>query len=268
MSKLGTFSYRAGIGLVLGTATGIVVYGLYKQQWRKRIRRKNYDDDDEHLCNLHSTPVRLSCKDIPLQQTQVSHERHVQMEAGDAVLISSVPGPGDDVEVLDRLDFVLRSIAELRQEVAELRCCLQGLAVEIVGQLKSHITESQKATRRRRYLFHRERSDSTGSSSVYFTATSGTVCTDGESEGGYTTANPESDYDRESGRESEEDEASCETVKTVRRDSMDLVNEEETTLTFDSLEDDELLQQRAEQKHDEDAEQSKTDEYQLLLLNK
>jgi hypothetical protein len=48
----------------------------------------------------------------------------------------------------------------------------------------SHIEENQRVARRRRFPFARERSDSTGSSSVYFTASSGAALTDAESEGG------------------------------------------------------------------------------------
>ncbi|NWR80386.1 RMD3 protein, partial [Centropus unirufus] len=137
---------------------------------------------------------------------------------------------------------------------------------------RSHLEETQQASRRRRFPFPRERSDSTGSSSIYFTASSGTANTDdGESEGGYTTANAESDYDRESERESEEgeDEVSCETVRSVRRDSLDLVTEEETpSLLGSSLEEGlgQLLQQ-ADHLHGGD-EQQRREGFQLLLNNK
>lgn len=49
---------------------------------------------------------------------------------------------------------------------------------------RSHMEENQRVARRRRFPFARERSDSTGSSSVYFTAASGGTFTDAESEGG------------------------------------------------------------------------------------
>ncbi|XP_069713367.1 regulator of microtubule dynamics protein 3 [Phaenicophaeus curvirostris] len=175
-------------------------------------------------------------------------------------------------ELLERLDFVLRNIAELRKEVEELRSSLQRLAAEIVSEVRSHLEETQRVTRRRRFPFPRERSDSTGSSSIYFTASSGAANTDdGESEGGYTTANAESDYDRESERESEEaeDEVSCETVRTARRDSLDLLNEEETHLLLDSSLAEGLgqLLQQADRLHDGD-EQEKREGFQLLLNNK
>ncbi|KFQ78012.1 Regulator of microtubule dynamics protein 3, partial [Phoenicopterus ruber ruber] len=196
----------------------------------------------------------------------------VPAEAGDAAVCAPLLTHDEQVDVLERLDFVLRNISELRREVEELRNSLQHLAAEIVGEVRSHLEETQKVTRRRRFPFPRERSDSTGSSSVYFTASSGAANTDdGESEGGYTTANAESDYDRESERESEEgeDEVSCETVRTARRDSLDLVNEDETHLVFDSSLEEGLgqLLQEADRLHSGD-EQEKREGFQLLLNNK
>ncbi|XP_074741059.1 regulator of microtubule dynamics protein 3 isoform X1 [Strix uralensis] len=196
----------------------------------------------------------------------------VPVAAGDGAVHTPLLVRDEQGDVLERLDVVLRNIAELRKEVEELRNSLQHLAVEIVGEVRSHLEETQKVTRRRRFPFPRERSDSTGSSSIYFTASSGAANTDdGESEGGYTTANAESDYDRESERESEEgeDEVSCETVKTVRRDSLDLVNEDETHLILDSSLEEGLgqLLQQADRLHDGD-EQEKREGFQLLLNNK
>lgn len=87
----------------------------------------------------------------------------------------------------------------------------------------------------------------------------------------YTTANAESDYDRESERESEEgeDEVSCETVRTARRDSLDLVNEDEAPLILDSSLEEGLgqLLQQADRLHNGD-EQEKREGFQLLLNNK
>ncbi|XP_027659959.2 regulator of microtubule dynamics protein 3 isoform X3 [Falco cherrug] len=194
----------------------------------------------------------------------------VPAEAEDGVMYAPLLRHDEQVDVLERLDFVVRNIAELRKEVEELRNSLQHLAAEIVGEVRSHLEETQKVTRRRR--FPRERRDSTGSSSIYFTASSGAANTDdGESEGGYTTANAESDYDRESERESEEgeDEVSCETVRTARRDSLDLINEDETHLILDSSLEEGLgqLLQQADQLHSGD-EQEKKEGFQLLLNNK
>ncbi|XP_073732910.1 regulator of microtubule dynamics protein 3 isoform X4 [Callorhinus ursinus] len=137
--------------------------------------------------------------------------------------------------------------------------------------------ESQRVARRRRFPFARERSDSTGSSSVYFTATSGATFTDAESEGGYTTANAESDYERDSDRDSDdgEDEVSCETVKMGRKASPDL--EAEVALgpvagALDAggspgLEDVLPLLQQADELH-QGSEKGKREGFQLLLSNK
>lgn len=140
--------------------------------------------------------------------------------------------------------------------------------------------ENQKVARRRRFPFARERSDSTGSSSVYFTAASGATFTDAESEGGYTTANAESDYERDSERESDgdgEDEVSCETVKMGRKDSLDLEVEVEVALgpEPEALEaggspgQEEVLPllQQADELH-QGSEQGKREGFQLLLNNK
>ncbi|KFQ23615.1 Regulator of microtubule dynamics protein 3, partial [Merops nubicus] len=193
-------------------------------------------------------------------------------EAGGGAEHTPLLEQDEQLDVLERLDFVLRNISELRREVEELRSSLQHLAAEIVGEVRCHLEESQKAARRRRFPFSRDRRDSTGSSSIYFTASSGAANTDdGESEGGYSTANAESDYDRESERESVEgeDEVSCETVRTVRRDSLDLLSEEETHLLSEpSLAEGlgQLLQQ-ADRLHRGD-EQQRREGFQLLLNNK
>ncbi|NXR52063.1 RMD3 protein, partial [Hippolais icterina] len=191
--------------------------------------------------------------------------------AGDGAVPSPLLRQDDEqLELLERLDFVVRNIVELRKEVEELRNSLQHLAVEIVGEVRTHLEETQRMTRRKKFAFSRDRSDSTGSSSIYFTATSGNTNTD-DSEGGYTTANAESDYDRESERESEEgeDDLSCDTVRTVRRDSLDLGPEDESPLLLDSSLEEGLgqLLEQADRLHSGD-EQDKREGFQLLLNNK
>ncbi|XP_052666683.1 regulator of microtubule dynamics protein 3 isoform X3 [Harpia harpyja] len=238
---------RPGPGLALGLALGAAAAGAgLGLLWLRRRRRQ---------------AGRTVVPRVP-----------VPVEAGDGAMYTPLLTHDEQVDVLERLDFVLRNISELRKEVEELRSSLQHLAAEIIAEVRSHLEETQKVTRRRRFPFPRERSDSTGSSSIYFTASSGTANTDdGESEGGYTTANAESDYDRESERESEEgeDEVSCETVRTARRDSLDLVNEDEAPLILDSSLEEGLgqLLQQADRLHNGD-EQEKREGFQLLLNNK
>ncbi|KAM9278472.1 regulator of microtubule dynamics protein 3 [Morus bassanus] len=248
---------RPGLALALGLALGAAAGAGLGLLWLRR-RRRDPGGGRRAAARPGTGTVALR---VP-----------VPAEAGDGATHTALLTHGEQVDVLERLDFVLRNISELRKEVEELRNSLQHLAAEIVGEVRSHLEETQKVTRRRRFPFPRERSDSTGSSSIYFTASSGTANTDdGESEGGYTTANAESDYDRESERESEEgeDEVSCETVRTARRDSLDLVNEDETHLILDSSLEEGLgqLLQQADRLHDGN-EQEKREGFQLLLNNK
>ena len=91
----------------------------------------------------------------------------------------------------------------------------------------------------------------------------------------YTTANAESDYERESDRERDdgEDEVSCETVKMGRKDSLDL----EMASGLDTgaleaggspgLEDVLPLLQQADELH-QGSEQGRREGFQLLLNNK
>ncbi|KAH0620607.1 hypothetical protein JD844_021249 [Phrynosoma platyrhinos] len=269
MSKMGAL--RVGLGVVLGAAAGIgLFYYFYKQKRKKpwnKGKRRPLDLQSQHnaLDPQEHTEIMQPYNQVPLMRTG-------PVEGGDNIPYTSLLTREEQAEVLNRLDFLLRSLIELRNEVEELRNSLQGLSGEIIREVRSHLEDSQKVIRRRRFPYPRERSDSTGSSSIYFTASSGTVNTDdGESEGGYTTANAESDYDRESDKESEEaeDELSCETVRMARRDSLDLVNEDDTTLIMDSAAQEELgqLLQQADHLH-RGNDQEKREGFQLLLNNK
>ncbi|XP_063803848.1 regulator of microtubule dynamics protein 3 [Pseudophryne corroboree] len=249
-------SYQIGLGLAAGAATAIVVYVLHQRR-QKRINRTTSKQNGNHIHSFadHNIPLTSS-------YSQAFSGR------GDIVDVSR----GEQLELLNRLDHVLGSITELKQEVESLRNILHGLAEDIVGEVRSHLEESHKANRRRRFLIHRERTDSTGSSSIYFTASSGAQHTDAESEGGYTTANAESDYDRESSKaseEEEEDEVSCETVRTMRRDSVDLVTDDEATMLATDTLDEELtlLLEKSDQLHNGDDEQRR-EGFQLLCSNK
>ncbi|KAB0344316.1 hypothetical protein FD754_021242 [Muntiacus muntjak] len=271
MSSLGTLGgARAGLGLLLGTAAGLgFLCALYSQRWKRTQRRGQSQSRSNSLDYTQTSEPGL----------QVRPLRAVPGEAGDAAVLPSLSRGGQE-EVLDRLEFVLTSLVALRREVEELRSSLQGLAGQIVGEVRSHMEENQKVARRRRFPFARERSDSTGSSSVYFTAASGATFTDAESEGGYTTANAESDYERDSERESDgdgEDEVSCETVKMGRKDSLDLEVEVEVVLGPEpealeaggspGQEDVLPLLQQADELH-QGSEQGKREGFQLLLNNK
>ncbi|KAG8560506.1 hypothetical protein GDO81_015014 [Engystomops pustulosus] len=252
MSRI-TLPYQVGFGLVAGVATGVVIYIVHQRRHRTR---------NERASKQNGYPVHVGA-----DRTVTASYSQALSANPDMVAASRA----EQMELLNRLDYVLGSITELRQEMETLRNILHGLADDIVGEVRSHLEENQRANRRRRYFPHRERTDSTGSSSIYFTASSGAANTDLESEGGYTTANAESDYDRESSKasEEEEDEVSCETVRTMRRDSVDLVTDDEATmLAADPLDEElTLLFQRCDQLHDGDAEQ-KREGFQMLCSNK
>ncbi|KAM6461095.1 regulator of microtubule dynamics protein 3 [Liasis olivaceus] len=269
MSKAGVF--RVGLGVVLGAAAGIgLIFYFYKQKRKKSSQKSNPRYPNVH-CQQNAMYDQEHAETLQ-PYNQVPWMRPEPVEGGDSVPYTSLLTHEEQSEVLSRLDLVLRSLIELRHEVEELRNSLQSLAGGIIGEVRSHLEESQKVTRRRRFIYPRERSDSTGSSSIYFTASSGAANTDdGESEGGYTTANAESDYDRESDKESDEgeDEISCETIRTARRDSLDLVNEDEAALSFDTASEEELAQllHQADRLH-RGTDQEKREGFQLLLNNK
>ncbi|XP_042737832.1 regulator of microtubule dynamics protein 3 [Lagopus leucura] len=267
---------RLALGLALGAAAaaGLGLSLLWALRRRRRGWRRGGGSGREVARRRPGGTAGLGDggAEVVGSWSQGLTRKPVPLGAGDCAVYTPLLTHGEQVDVLDRLDFVLTNILELRREVEELRNSLQNLAADIVGEVRSHLEETQRVARRRRFPFHRERSDSTGSSSIYFTANSGATNTDdGESEGGYTTANAESDYDRESEKESEEgeDELSCETVRTARRDSLDLINEDETHLVLDSLQDEGLSQllQQADHLHSGD-EQEKREGFQLLLNNK
>lgn len=248
-------SYQVGFGLVAGVAAGVVVYVVHRQRQRN-LKKKATKQNGYHVRGTADHDHSLMAG-------------YFQASSANTDVVAA--SRSEQLELLNRLDYVLGSIAELRQEIESLRSILHGLAEEVVGEVRSHLEENQRANRRRRFLPHRERTDSTGSSSIYFTTSSGATHTDVESEGGYTTANAESDYDRESskGSEEEEDEVSCETVRTMRRDSVDLVTDDEATMLAADPLDEELilLFQRSDQLHNGDAEQ-KREGFQMLCSNK
>ncbi|XP_069805431.1 regulator of microtubule dynamics protein 3 isoform X2 [Dendropsophus ebraccatus] len=252
MSKY-LLSYQVGFGLAAGVAAGVAVYVVHRQR-KRNTKETKLNGYGVHRSGERGHPITASYSQAVSAST-------------DLVAASR----SEQLELLNRLDYVLGSITELRQEIESLRNILHGLAEDVVGEVRSHLEENQRAVRRRRYLPPRERTDSTGSSSIYFTASSGGAAqTDVESEGGYTTANAESDYDRESSRasEEEEDEVSCETVRTMRRDSDVVTDDEATMLAADPIDEGlSLLLQRSDQLHDGDGEQ-KREGFQLLCTNR
>ncbi|KAM8726741.1 regulator of microtubule dynamics protein 3 [Acanthopagrus schlegelii] len=236
------------IGLAVGATAGLsLIAFIFYREIRKR----------------KSQSVVLEAQTVPrlfdgadgaalLQETLDAQELEAQQQALAAVeAVVQGLSPEQQLELRNQLDQVLNCVASLRSEVAELRGGLQDIAVQIIQDVKKGVEDSQRV-RRRRHVVHRERTNSTSSSSIYFTASQGMASTYEEtSEGGYSTAYAESDYtdrdtDREEGerepeQESEEDEdRSCATVLTLRQeDSQEEEMEERGLEEEDAEEEDE-----------------------------
>ncbi|XP_069017663.1 regulator of microtubule dynamics protein 3-like isoform X2 [Embiotoca jacksoni] len=225
------------IGLAVGATAGLGLIALmiYREVSRRRTQS----------LVLEAWPPARLCDGADgaslLPETLDAEEREAQQQALAAVE-AAVEGlsPEQQLELRNQLDQVLTCVSSLRSEVAELRGGLQDIALQIVQDVKKGMEDSQRV-RRRRHFVHRERTDSTGSSSIYFTASQGVTSTYEEtSEGGYSTAYAESDYtdrdtDREEGErepeqeseEEEEEDRSCATVLTLRQEDSQEEEEEE-----------------------------------------
>uniref|UniRef100_A0A3B5LHH6 Regulator of microtubule dynamics protein 3 n=1 Tax=Xiphophorus couchianus TaxID=32473 RepID=A0A3B5LHH6_9TELE len=194
--------------------------------------------------------------------------------------------PEQQLELRIQLDQVLSCVASLRSEVAELRGGLQDIALQIIQDVKG--VEDSQRVRRRRHV-NRERTDSTSSSSIYFTASQDVGNTNEETSEGYSTAYAESEYtepdedepEPEPESEEDEEERSCATVLTLRQE--DSQEEEERKVEEEEEEEEEegRLWMEAEVPHGELAlllAQSdilhtgdatlKADGFQLLLDNR
>ncbi|XP_067097584.1 regulator of microtubule dynamics protein 3 [Osmerus mordax] len=226
-----------GLGVGATAGVGLIAFIIYKEVTRRRSQ----------CLQLQTSPL-CQATDITdpdaLLEPLNAQEAAAQQQALAAVeAVVQGLSPGQQAELRNRLDEVLTCVASLRGEVAELRGGLQDIAQQIIQDVKKGVEESQRA-RRRRHIIHRERTDSMSSSSIYFTASQGTASlyAGDTSEGGYSTANAESDYtdrdtDRETDREGEiepeqesedeDEDKSCATVLTLRQDDSQEEGEEE-----------------------------------------
>ncbi|XP_069017662.1 regulator of microtubule dynamics protein 3-like isoform X1 [Embiotoca jacksoni] len=228
------------IGLAVGATAGLGLIALmiYREVSRRRTQSLVLEAwPPARLCDGADGASLLP----ETLDAEGGSEREAQQQALAAVE-AAVEGlsPEQQLELRNQLDQVLTCVSSLRSEVAELRGGLQDIALQIVQDVKKGMEDSQRV-RRRRHFVHRERTDSTGSSSIYFTASQGVTSTYEEtSEGGYSTAYAESDYtdrdtDREEGErepeqeseEEEEEDRSCATVLTLRQEDSQEEEEEE-----------------------------------------
>uniref|UniRef100_A0A8D3B6I7 Regulator of microtubule dynamics protein 3 n=1 Tax=Scophthalmus maximus TaxID=52904 RepID=A0A8D3B6I7_SCOMX len=218
---------RSGlVGLAVGATAGVgliafIVYReLIKRRWQRQRQRVELDGDGPPLWDGPPREEPLDDQEAEAQQQALA--------AVEAVVQGL--SPEQQLELRNQLDQVLSCVASLRSEVAELRGGLHGIALQIIQDVKKGVEDSQRV-RRRRHLVHRERTESTSSSSLYFTASQGQASAHEEtSEGGYSTAYAESDYtdqdtDREEGEpgpeqesDEEEEDRSCATVLTLRQE--------------------------------------------------
>ncbi|KAJ0061321.1 hypothetical protein NL108_014840, partial [Boleophthalmus pectinirostris] len=212
------------IGLIVGATAGlgVIAFIIYREMRRRSPALAV-------AAQTHNT-VSVCVAEVEAQQQALA--------AVEAVVQGL--SPDQQVVLRQQLDQVLSCVTSLRSEVAELRGGLQDIALQIIQDVKKGVEDSQRIRRRRHYI-PRERTDSTTSSSVYFTASQGPTSTYETSEGGYSTANAESDYtDRDTDREepeqgadpdpeSEGEDQSCATVITLKQDDSQDEDPEEDT---------------------------------------
>ncbi|XP_041661820.1 regulator of microtubule dynamics protein 3 isoform X2 [Cheilinus undulatus] len=236
------------IGLAVGATAGLglIAFLIYREINRRKCQSM--------VMEARAAP-RLLLEGVDgaanLREALDAQEAEAQQQALAAVE-AAVQGlsPEQQLELRNQLDQVLNCVASLRSEVAELRGGLQDIAVQIIQDVKKGVEDSQRVRRRRHYV-HRERTDSTSSSSIYFTASQGMASNYEEtSEGGYSTAYAESDYtDRDTDREEpepepepeqeseEEEDKSCATVLTLRQEDSQEEEVEERGLEEEEEED-------------------------------
>ncbi|XP_069773323.1 regulator of microtubule dynamics protein 3-like isoform X2 [Narcine bancroftii] len=178
---------RASLGLgaaAAAAAAGVgLVYLVYAKGWGRRNSRRKRE---------------LSCREMkPRWSTVRDHE--VMKESGPKLadnycIFETLKA--QQIEIWEQLDVILQSVRELKEEVIELRECLNGMTNQIVGDVRSSLERCHEVPGKKKPGLCRERSQSVESNSIYFTASTGIKSSaETESEGGYTTANGDSDYE-------------------------------------------------------------------------
>ncbi|XP_022593748.1 regulator of microtubule dynamics protein 3 [Seriola dumerili] len=238
------------IGLAVGATAGLglIAFIIYREISKRKSQRLVLEARPAARLFDGADGAALLREALDAQEAEAQQQALAAVEA-----VVQGLSPEQQLELRNQLDQVLSCVASLRSEVAELRGGLQDIALQIIQDVKKGVEDSQRL-RRRRHVVHRERTDSTSSSSIYFTASQGMASAyDETSEGGYSTAYAESDYtdrdtDKEEGeqqpeQESEEEEdRSCATVLTLRQEDS---QEEE-------VEEDRELEEEEEKDEDND----------------
>ncbi|CAL9691764.1 unnamed protein product [Knipowitschia caucasica] len=219
---------RSGlVGLAVGATAGLGLLALIIYRGMRRRCPALSAPAEEEVTGERRLMDGLEAQEMEAQQQALA--------AVEAVVQGL--SPDQQVALRQQLDQVLCCVTSLRSEVAELRGGLQDIALQIIQDVKKGVEDSQRSRRRRPHV-PRERLDSTTSSSVYFTASQeggGVTSTYETSEGGYSTANAESDYtDRETDRE-ETDREETDREETEQNEEQDSEGEDQSCATVITL---------------------------------
>ncbi|KAM9840104.1 regulator of microtubule dynamics protein 3 [Aulostomus maculatus] len=205
------------IGLAVGATAGLglIAYIIYRGIRRRKPQAVLLQGDMQAPCLLYGAEGAALLGDtLDAQEVEAQQQALAAVEA-----VVQGLSPEQQLQLRNQLDQVLSCVASLRSELAELRGGLQDIAMQIIQDVRKGVEESQRV-RRRRHVVPRERTDSTCSSSIYFTASQSITSTYEEtSEGGYSTAYAESDYtdrdtDKEEGEKEPEQESEEEEEKS------------------------------------------------------